>query len=304
MKTISYIALVFALLTSCTRIIDIDLADQPETRLVVEGSVMHYVNNPDSSYQKIMLSQSRSYFDNVAEDNSVSGAVVKVKNIDTDEEVLFQESADVKGLYFTNALKGIVGHTYQLNIEATLDNELQTFEGQDKIPFEAPAIDSIILKRETGFLGENVVYQITIDALNDPTQHEYFKFETFINDQLVKGENDNPNFFNNLVDDAFFGDTISQFPVTDYEINDEDNKPNIQIIPPFTLEVKMQNISLKSYNFWRKLYVNAISGTDTPQTEVRGSVNNLTYDDRYALGTFMCGSQNRRKQTITAFPTE
>lgn len=304
MKTISYIALVIALLTSCTRIIDIDLADQPETRLVVEGSVMHYLNNPDSSYQEIMLSQSRSYFDNVEEDNSVSGAVVKVKNIDTDEEVLFQESVDVKGLYFTNDLKGIVGHTYQLNIETTLDNELQTFEAIDKIPFEAPNIDSIILKRETSFLGGDIIYEITIDALNDPSQHEYFKFETFINDQLVKGDNDNPNFFNHLIDDAFFGDSISQFQITDYRINDEDNDIKIQLVPPFQIEVTMESINQKSYNFWRKLYVNALSGSDTPQTEVRGSVNNLTYDDRYALGTFMCGSKSRRKQTITAFPTE
>lgn len=302
MRTISYIALVFTLLTSCTEIIDIDLADQPETRLVVNGKVMHYVNDPDSSYQEIILTKSRSYFDNVEDDYSVSGAVVKVTNLNTDEEVLFQESTDVKGLYFTNSLKGIVGHTYKLNIEATLDGELQTFEGVDNIPFESPNIDSIILVKEENLFGdgEKVIYETTINFFNNP-RNEYFKFETFINNYKVIPENDNPNFFFNLIDDAFLGDTITEYQVTDFRINDGDNA---LIAPPFYITINMQNINQSAYNYWRKLYVNNVANTDTPQTEVRGNINNLNYEDRYALGVFMCGSQSSRKQLITEFPKE
>lgn len=302
MRTLSYIALVFTLLTSCVKVIDIDLADQPETRLVVDGKLMHYVNNPDSSYQQIILSKSRSYFDDVLEDNSLSGAVVKVTNLNTNEEVLFQESDDTKGLYFTNGLKGIVGHSYKLNIEATLDGELQSFEAVDNILYEAPMVDSVVLEKEENLFGdgEDIVYEINVNALNHPRQ-EYFKFETFINDEKIIPENDNPNFFFNLIDDSFLGDSIKEFQVTDYRINDEDNGV---LTPPFYISVNMQNINQFAYNYWRKLYVNNIANTDTPQTEVRGNINNLTYDDRYALGIFMCGSQSSRKELITEFPTE
>lgn len=297
MKNIAYIALVLTLLTSCTRIIDIDLKDQPETRLVVDGTVTYYESNPDSAYQEILLSKSRSYFDNVEEDNSVSGAVVKVRNLQTSEEVLFQESTETKGLYFTNNLKGIVGHTYQLNIEATLDGELQSFEGQDAILRHAPPIDSIFLKKVESFGGEE--YEIRIGFLNDKSTHDYFKFEVFFNDTLIRNEHENPNFFFSLVDDGFFGDTITEFRVVDQSINEDED---LEEEPPFTLEVKMKNINQSAYNYWRKLYVNRVSGTDTPQTEVRGNVNNLTHADRYALGVFMCGAESTRKQLITEFP--
>ncbi len=304
MKAIAYISVLVLAITSCTRIIDLDLADQTNTRLVVNGSVMHYVNNPDSGYQEIILSRSRSYFDDVDNDYSVSGAVVKVKNVDTDEEILFQESVDNSGLYFTNALKGIVGNTYELSIEATLDNELQTFQAVDEIPFEAPAVDSIVLEPVTDFLGDNgdrTPYVITINSLNNLSNHEFFKFEVYLGNKLIINEHENPNFFFSLVDDAFFGDSIREFPVTDRLINEKE-EDNIK--PPFDIEVRMQSINQKAYNYWRKLYVNSISGTDTPQTEVRGTVNNLTHDKRYALGTFMCGSESSRRDIITEFPTE
>lgn len=302
MKAITYISILLLAITSCTRIIDLDLPDQPEIRLVVNGAIMHYVSNPDSGYQEIDLSKSRSFFDDVKDDYSVSGAVVKVKDLNTNEEVLFQESTTSKGLYFTNALKGIVGHAYELNIEATLDNELQTFQAIDEIVFQAPNVDSILLEPQKDAIGDNggrLPYFVAINSLNNLANHEYFKFEVYIDDEPLENELNNPNFFFSLVDDAFFGDSISGFPVNDHMINEE-KEDNIN--PPFDIEVKMQSISPIAYNYWRKLYVNSVSGTDTPQTEVRGTVNNLTYKDRYALGTFMCGSESDRTQRITQFP--
>lgn len=299
MRKLAYLALGFLLLTSCTEIIDIELADQPETRLVIDGEVMYYVNNPDSAYQEIKLSKSRSYFDNVLDDNSVSGAVVKVKNLQTDEVVLFEESVQTKGLYFTNNLKGIVGHTYQLNVTATLDGEIQEFEGQDVIERYAPAVDSIFLEREVQLDGD-VAYEININFNDDKTTHDYYQFEVFFNDTLIKNRHENPNFFSSLIDDAILEDTITDNRVVDRMINGDEDEPKEN--PPFTLEVKMKSINKMSYNYWRRLYVNRVSGTDTPQTEVRGNINNLTYDDRYAFGVFVCGSVNSSKQLITEFP--
>lgn len=301
MKKLAYLGLGAMLLTSCTEIIDIDLADQPETRLVVDGSVLYYENNPDSSYQEITLSKSRSYFDNVLDDNSVSGAVVKVTDLNTNEEILFQESTEEKGLYFTNGLKAQMGHAYQLDVTATLDGELQEFQGQDIIERHAPDIDSIFLKREVRLNGE-VSYEINIGFMNDLATKDYFQFEVFFEDTLIKNEHENENFFFSLVDDAIFGDTVSEFTVVDRAINEDEDKPKEN--PPFMLEVNMKNLNQKAYNYWRKLYVNRVSGTDTPQTEVRGNVNNLTYDDRYALGVFVCSAINSSKQLITEFPSE
>ncbi len=304
MKAIIHILVLVFAMTSCTRIIDLDLNDQPETRLVVDGAIMHYANNPDSGYQEIELSYSRSYFDDVEDDNSVSGAVVKVKNLNTEEEVLFQESEDQKGLYFTNTLNGIIGHSYELNIEATIDNELQSFQAVDQISFEAPKVDLIVLEEFEDFLGENgdkTPYRITINSLNNLMHHEYFKFEVFLDGELLVNENPSQNFFFSIVDDALFGDTIREFPVSDQLINGEEDD-NTE--PPFDVEVKMQSINQKSYYYWRKLYVNAVSGTDTPQTEVRGIVNNLTHNERYALGTFMCGSESSRRQVFVEFPVD
>lgn len=299
MRKLAYLTLVSLLLTSCTEVIDIELADQSATRLVIDGEVMYYENNPDSAYQEIKLSKSRSYFDNVLDDNSVSGAVVKVKNLQTDDEVLFEESTQTKGLYFTNNLKGVVGHTYQLNITATLDDEIQEFEGQDEIEHHAPTVDSIFLKRETQLDGD-VAFEVNINFNDDESTHDYYQFEVLFNDTLITNRHENPNFFISLIDDAILKDTITDIRVVDRMINGDEDEPDEN--PPFNLEVKMKNINLKSYDYWRRLYVNRASGTDTPQTEVRGNINNLTYDDRYAFGVFVCGSVSSRKQLITEFP--
>lgn len=283
-------------LSSCTEVIDLDLDDQNAVRLVVDASIIHRIDEPDNGYQEIFLSRSRSFFDNVNDDNSISDAIVSVTNNQTGEIFNFSEST-VNGMYTTNDFKAKVGNGYTINIEAKLEDELQKFEGFDSIITASPTIDSLYLVREENLFTQEAFYEITIDALNPP-QQDYFQFEAFINDSLVQNEFQGNNFFPSLIDDSFFGDSINKFNISDQRIDPEEETP------PFELEATMKRISFQTYNYWRKLYVNASSGDDTPQTEVRGSVNNITYPERYAFGTFMTSSQTKKKVTINSYPTE
>lgn len=283
-------------LTSCTKIIDVDLGNQDQTRLVVDASIVNYLNKPDSGYQEIFLSHSRSYFDDVNSDNSVSGAVVRVKNNQTGVDILFQESLTEKGRYTTNDLVAVVGNGYTIHIEATIDGELQIFEGRDSIENIVPSIDSIFLTSEVNFGGDSV-YEVNVNFYNQST-HDYFKFEVYFNDSLVINDHGNPNFFRSLIDDVILDEEVDEFRVLDKRIDPEEEQP------PFRLKVKMKNITFQTYSYWRKLYVNAASGDDTPQTEVRGCVNNLTFPDRYALGTFMTSSESESSVDILEYPKD
>jgi len=288
-----YIAMLAVGLTSCTKIIDVDLADQTSTRLVVDGNVVHYLNAVDSGYQEIFLSKSRYYFDDVHSDNSVTGANVEVVNNQTGTKTIFQESTDVKGKYFTNDLIAKVGNGYTLNITATLDGEVQEFSGQDSIITEVPQVDRVFLEGELNFAGDSI-YETTIEFINSPEQ-DYFKFEVFFNDTLIKNNHGGSNFFFSLIDDSFMGPGKQEFRVVDRNIEPKEEKP------PFKLQVKMKRISFETYNYFRKLYANASSGDDTPQTEVRGVVGNLTYPDRYPLGTFSASSESQKSVIITDY---
>lgn len=290
-----YIAMLAVGLTSCTKIIDVDLADQTSTRLVVDGNVVHYLNAVDSGYQEIFLSKSRSYFDDVHSDNSVTGANVEVVNNQTGTKTIFQESTDVKGKYFTNDLIAKVGNGYTLNITATLDGEIQDFTGTDSIITEALQIDHIFLEEELSF-GGDTVYETNIEFINTPEQ-DYFKFEVYFNDTLIKNNHGGSNFFFSLIDDSFMGPGKQEFRVVDRNIERKEETP------PFKLQVKMKRISYDTFNYFRKLYANASSGDDTPQTEVRGIVGNLTYPDRYPLGTFSASSESQNSVVITEYPS-
>lgn len=293
-KTVIYIGLAILSLTACTKVIDVDLKNQIDNRLVVEASIVNHTNDPNNGYQEILLSRSRAFFEDVEVDNSIKNALVTVTNNQTGEMVTFTESS-INGKYTTNDLKVKVGNGYTLDIQALIEGEIQNFQGTDSIVASPPEIDSITLEGEIDFESGDSLYEINITALNPPNT-DYFKFEAYINDSLIINDNQGNNFFFSLFEDSFLGDTIK-----DMRINDQEIDPNEEI-PDFEIKVKMKRISYKAFNYWRRLYANASGGDDTPQTIVKGNVKNLTYPEQYPLGVFMTSSESERTVLITEYP--
>ena len=113
---------------ACESPIDVDVANQDDIRLVVEGAVLYYEDDPENGYQEVRLSESESFFGSPTADIAVKNAQVSITDNNTNLIYSLTESLVEPGLYTTNSLKAKVGHNYTLRISAEIDGEMQSFE--------------------------------------------------------------------------------------------------------------------------------------------------------------------------------
>ncbi len=183
---------IFALLSSCTEVIEIDL-DSTYRRLVANGSVTN-----DSVRHQIHLSTSSDYFSNQPSPK-VSGALVEIQFNTT--LIQLQEHDTMPGMYLTpDAFRGIPNTTYHLRISGVDINEdgvMEEYQAQSSMP-DGMKPDSILL----GYFKSPFVsgYQVFMYGQDPPTREWYgfkmWKNSDLLTDTLSKYSVQNDDFFN------------------------------------------------------------------------------------------------------------
>jgi hypothetical protein len=222
-STLSKIAviLVVIILSSCEKIIQVDLNDAP-TQFVIEG-VISDAREP----QFIKLSRSVSF----TETNSfpaVQGAIVKVTD-NLGNAMIFTETQP--GSY-TNTFRGRPGRTYNLSVEANG----KTYTAISTMPQPVP-LDSVTVREFT--FGAEVSRQLQANFKDPVNVFNYYRFVLFLNGKQIKSVyTDNDRFTNgNNVRSLLFHD------------DDTDGK----IVSGDTATVQMQCIDSHVFTYWYTL---------------------------------------------------
>ncbi|MEN8119741.1 MAG: DUF4249 domain-containing protein [Bacteroidota bacterium] len=228
-KLILFIPLIYWLISSCTEIMDMDLNDENNNRLVVEGTI-----TDELKLHKVKLSRTSDYFLNQPAKSEL-GAIVTISNEDT----LFNlVDIDNDGVYHTDKeLAGTPGKSYLLNV-ILADGNVHTAESFMK---PVPPMDSIkyeYLKSDIPF-DESFYYSINIFVQEPPSTGDCYQWELFIDGVHDSDTLRNKNF---VTDDFVNGVYISNWPV--YQIKEEKIENDTSVI-----KLQMLSISKEEYNF-------------------------------------------------------
>ncbi len=296
LKIISALLIVSGIFISCEKVIDIDL-DDSKARLVVEGGLFIYTEPASNTgYQTIQLRTSHPYFGAADADYSVSGATVMVVNNTSGDEYIFTESNLQSGLYEINNLDPELNTGYTLYVSATVGGELQEFIAKDSIRQVAPPMDELSFHLDsTGSKSDNdkELGHLTLVSFLEPQEtKDYYKFDTYLNDTLVRNEIDGGSQWILLKRDEHLDEVVDSVIINDYLIPLKNSGDD--------LRVEMTLITKETYFYLFTLWENAANaGSDFPAAEVKGNIINTTHSDRYGLGYFHCGS---RSEILTTVP--
>lgn len=257
-------------LTSCEKVIDVDLKTAPP-KLVIDASIEWLKNTPGNE-QSIKLSTTTGYYN--AEFPTVSGATIFITN-STNTVFDFPESSN-KGEYICKDFKPVIGETYNLTV--TL-NGVTYFASETLIG--TPDIDNNILQNNAGGMGGDEI-EIQFSYQDDGSQDNYY----------VSGIRSNrvayPLYFLEN-DENYQGRKMTQF----YSHED--------IVKGDFINIKLYGASRRFFDYFKKIVL--ASGNDdspfpTTPTEVRGNIINQTDADKYVLGYFRLSEVVTRDYTI------
>jgi len=262
-----FLFLALIVLASCDDVIDVEVPNAAQ-RLVVEASLDSQKGTMGNN-QTIKLSTSTPYF-NTSINNTVTGASVKVTNINSSVEYIFTDQND--GTYTISNFVPVINDTYTL--EVIYNDEVYT---ASETMIAVPAINRVEQSLEGGF--DDEVLDVTI-FWDDPEGEENFYFIKFYEEgDLFPSLEDWSDEFSN-------GNEMEEF----FENDKEDDDGNItEFLPGDVVDISLYGISERYYNFLQLLIEQYDSGGDpfssTP-AEIRGNCINTTNSDNYAFGYF------------------
>ena len=246
-------------LFSCNKVIDIEVRDT-EIKYVIEGVI---TNEPGVC--KVYISQSKNFNENNQFDK-VSGASVKIKANGVD--VLLLESHP--GLYETNSIDGIPGHTYQL----TVNINSETFSASSTMP-QPVLMDTLYVS--PGPIGQ---FKFATSSYTDPAGiNNGYRFIQYVNG--VK----EPTIF---WDNDEFTDGQNVIRQLDASAPDKDDPRNIKSGDEVMIE--MQCVDEPVYQYWYTLR----SGGGDGDGNTAAPSNPLTNLEGGALGYFSAHTINRK----------
>lgn len=287
--TLTACAIFFA---SCEKVVNIDLSEGNK-RLVVEGTLKHYKDNPDNGFQSIKLTTTYAYFD-TNPDNAVQNAVVSITD-NTDNTVsLLEEGA--KGVYSTDNLIAQIGHSYTLKVACELNGSPQVFEATETL---SPVTDIDNIYQE--FVEENLFdeegYYARIDISDPADEKNFYKWDVYIDfaaDEPDAGPVNALEEINGgtkretIRDDEFLGENSTGISVYDKVASVGD-----------IISIDQFSISEDAYYYFFNFYgLIAESGGDIPPAPVIGNVKNVDNPEDYGLGYFLVSSVTTKSITI------
>ena len=173
MKTGLSISILFTalvLFSACEKVINIDLKNTAP-KVIIEGTI---TDDPFTISYTVLVSKSNSFSSN-GKNNPVSGATVIVE--DATSNVIDTLEETKPGVYKTQKITGIDGHTYKLR--AIVDGVAYT--ASSTMPQAVP-LDSLYIQ-SLPFFGED--FKQVIPVFKDPIgQENYYRFSVQVNDSL------------------------------------------------------------------------------------------------------------------------
>jgi hypothetical protein len=256
-----YIALLVLSLTSCEKVIDLDLTTAAPI-IVVDGQVTN--SGTVGSFVKL------SYTNTVQSDNSIVPLIGATVTIQEDNGTVYALPEVSNGIYRNVALVGITGKTYNLKI---VKNNV-TLTSSSTMPAMVN-FDSLVVEDFPNF---GKITKVVTPFYNDPkgpgNNYNLFMFK---NGRLIK------DVF--AFDDTFIDGKKATFPLIYSRENDEFKKGDI-------IEVVMNCIDYANYKYWFS-FSQASNGSptavpDNPISNIKGN----------AIGIFGANTYQKRSVTI------
>lgn len=198
-----YILFVSLILTSCMKIIDVDINDA-EPMFVIEGEI---TDQPGPYVVKVSKTIQFSSPNNF---NGVENALVTIHD---DLGTIDTLTATAPGIYQTNTIAGAPGRVYTLRVEA----EGKTFSAQSRMPFPVP-LDSVTVDNNSfGSFSFKTIVPHYVDPVNTKNfyrfrlrQNQQFQSNIFVReDALSNGDTIRQPLFGG--GDLETGDTVDIF---------------------------------------------------------------------------------------------
>lgn len=187
-----FILFIYFLISSCSEIIDLDLNDAENNRLVVEGTI-----TTEQKTHWIKLSRTSDYFINQPT-NSELGAQV---SISTDDTTFYYIDPDNDGVYETDKeLSAKVEKTYTLHIQLSngeqysAESYLKPIHPMDSITYDYAKSDIPVdegyfyfinvFVQEPEPVGDYYLWEVFIDG---KLESDTLRKKTFVSDEFVNG---------------------------------------------------------------------------------------------------------------------
>jgi hypothetical protein len=257
--------IIMAMLSSCQKVINIDL-NSASPQLVVEANIS---DKPGPYYVKLSKTVN---FDNITSIPAVTGAIVEMSDSAGSSETLTEL---INGIYKTNSVKGIPGHTYRL----TIKTDGQVFESISTMPYPVADLKLSITRdmEERPSIGggsdeQPERYQVNY-VITDPAQFKnYYRFAVYHKNREISSRR--------VFDDQFHnGKLISD----EFRLND-----TINFMPGDTIGIELRNIDSGAYNFFRTLR-EGIGGLSFLSASPANPISNISNN---GLGYFSAYSVN------------
>jgi hypothetical protein len=273
MKKLIYISLFFSILAySCTEVINLDLKNGENNRLVVEGSITN-----EYKIHEIKLSRSADYYFNQPALPEL-GASVSINDGDT---IMSMVDTENKGIYKTEkSCAGKIDHAYTLNIitengeQYSATDTIRPVSQMDSIKYEYG-------KSENPF-DKKYYYNINIFAQENPEPGNYYQWELFIDDQNATDTVSLKVFVSDdLVNGAYISNwTVYSFP--DYKIKND------------TSDIRLQMLSISKEKYY--FYTAILLETSYSGGPFSGPAANIpTNISNGALGFFSASAVTEKK---------
>lgn len=192
--TLSLLLLVFVI-TSCTKVIDLDLKDS-DPLYVIEGVV-----NKDDSVHIVSITQS-VLFSTTNDFPTVSGAIVTISDNLSNSEVLTEIAP---GKYATEHLLGVEGRTYTLTVEVGG----KVFVSSSTIPQQVNLETVFFIDDSFAGNGGKIAIPIRLDPAGI---NNYYKFDMFVS-RITKNKGWERDSAIIVQNDDFSDGLLSQEPI-------------------------------------------------------------------------------------------
>jgi Domain of unknown function (DUF4249) len=261
MKKIAFFALLLSTMTSCMKIIEVDL-NTTDPKVIIEGDI---TDEADGFKIKISKTVNFSAANNFP---PVKGAVVTITDNTGSVQTLTESTA---GIYTLKNTKGVSGKTYTLKVVA----EGKTYTASSTMP---KVVDLLGLEIELSPFNQASftdkfydIYPFFLDPAADKNNYLFF----------VSSKGKKEKGFSNVINDNLFNGSYNPFPLGVFDL---------KLKPTDTVTVEMRCIDKPVYDYYYSL--NQISDNGDSATPAN-PVSNITGG---ALGYF--SAHTVRKATV------
>ncbi len=272
-NTIIIIIIFTLLLSACEDVVDVDINDEDIDLISVEA----YINTKENDNIYVKLEKTLPV--NTADQNpAINNAIVEISDNESNPNKVFLEETENSGIYKLPqniTYEAIPGRTYQLTI-TTEDNVVIT--AQDYLQ-KGENLDST--KINLSARGNYDFLAVFINSQETPGKGHYYKWDIFINGELLN-QSENMSFVN---DELVDGNYVYDFEIyTDFgDPNDETDR---NLFMGDTIYVEQLSISRNAYECYMGMVNQAFAGGpfSVPPANL---VSNLTASDgKRVLGIF------------------